>query len=473
MSALKIGEQLTCGAGSRITVRCELGVGGQGTVYEVEDQDGRKLALKWYHAPTAEERSMRGYEEQRSALQASIGKGGPRLPDLPRPSSRFLWPLEYVEKPDVVGANGPYAAYGYLMELRPTTHLSIEELVLGRARFGATGPYRALCTAAVELADCFRLLHANGLCYKDINDGGAFFDPKTGGVLVCDNDNVRYDGTPGIIFKPEFAAPEVNRGTANCGTLTDNHSLAVLLYYMFCRGNPLEGVREVNTYVFEDAAKKRTFGTDPIFVFDPNNASNRPVAGVQDSMISNWAHLPGGLKSMFTRVFGEGLTHPGHRPTDQEWLRAFATARDSLFPCGHCHREIFYDRERVKQGTTTVTCRFCNQANALPPRLRLQDSLGGSILVLGATATLYADHLRSVGGYDAFDFTRVVARVVQNPKNPRIWGLRNESDHTWTSRSADGTRNDIPPGKSWVLREGQSVDLGGVKATVSSSGNGA
>jgi DNA-binding helix-hairpin-helix protein with protein kinase domain len=460
MSVLKNGETLGYGAGQKITVVREIGQGGQGAVYEVQDDTGTLFALKWYHTPAADERAQRGYEEQRVALRDSIGNGGPALPALPPPNGRFLWPLAYVEKKGVSGPHGAYDGYGYLMNLLPSGYVSLEDLALGRVPFGPAGPYRALCRAAVGLADCFRVLHLKGLCYKDINDGGAFLNPLTGDVLVCDNDNVRYDGTKGIIFKPEFAAPEVNLGAANCSTATDQHSLAVLLFYMFCRGNPLEGKREVNTYVFEDAAKRRTFGSDPIFIFDPRNDANRPVAGVQDGLIKNWKRLPKALRGHFERVFTAGLTSPQQRLTDTQWLNAFSTARDSLFPCNHCGREIFFDPETPGQ---QVDCGLCGKPNARPAVLVLDQQ---QRVVLGSTAVLFPHHLAKVGAYGLYDFSRVVAKVVQNPKNPAVWGLRNESQHTWTSTSNDGTPQDVPPGKSWVLRQGQKVDLGGVVAEV-------
>ena len=89
--------------------------------------------------------------------------------------------------------------------------------------------FRILCKAAIDLAECFRKLHAQGLCYKDINLGGPFIDPSTGDVMICDTDNVRVNKTPGNIIFIFFAAPELIRNEGICQTNTDIHSLAVLL----------------------------------------------------------------------------------------------------------------------------------------------------------------------------------------------------------------------------------------------------
>ena len=274
MSALKDRQQLSSRSGLTLTVKDQLGEGGQGTVYRVRTSGGDDYALKWYHRPNAQ--TLQGYEEQRQALMGG-SSNAQALVDRSPPDHRFLWPRDYVEQA-MRDASGSYTGYGYVMDLRPSAFASIEDLVLGRVKFPRDqgGPLRTLCTAAIGIADSFRVLHLQGLCYKDINYGGPFFDPVSGDVLICDNDNVRVNKTPGIVYFQEFAAPEVNLGQADCTTRTDDHSLAVLLFFMFCRGNPLEGQREINTYVFEDKAKLRTFGSDPIFIFDPSNASNRP-----------------------------------------------------------------------------------------------------------------------------------------------------------------------------------------------------
>ena len=42
--------------------------------------------------------------------------------------------------------------------------------------------------------------------------------------------------------------------------------------------------------------------------------------------------------------------------------------------------------------------------------------------------------------YDDLDIDTVVGSVVQNPKNPAVWGIRNEDTANWTYEKADGTQ---------------------------------
>ena len=89
-------------------------------------------------------------------------------------------------------------------------------------------------TAAAELASAFHELHAKGLAYCDISWGNVFLDPKSGEVLVCDNDNVDVDGaaTATVLGTPRFMAPEIVRGEVGPSVRTDRFSLAVLLFQM-------------------------------------------------------------------------------------------------------------------------------------------------------------------------------------------------------------------------------------------------
>lgn len=62
-----------------------------------------------------------------------------------------------------------------------------------------------------------------------------FFDPDTGDVLICDNDNVSANGidNSSVYGTPRFMAPEIVMGQAKPSRNTDLYSLAVLLFYMF------------------------------------------------------------------------------------------------------------------------------------------------------------------------------------------------------------------------------------------------
>ena len=72
---------------------------------------------------------------------------------------------------------------------------------------------KTIIDAALNIVSAYRILHNNGYCYQDLNNGNFFINPDTGRVLICDNDNVAPDGThTGIIGKPGYIAPEIILG---------------------------------------------------------------------------------------------------------------------------------------------------------------------------------------------------------------------------------------------------------------------
>ena len=193
------------------------------------------------------------------------------------PSEHFLWPLELAADPRVRG-------FGYVMQLRPNRFKNIVDLM--KRKIEPT--FRSLATAGLNLSHNYLLLHSEGFCYRDISFGNAFFDPDTGDVLICDNDNVAVDGaaTLGVLGTPRFMAPEVVRGEARPSTQTDLFSLSVLLFYMLMVHHPLEGKRETEIKCLDLAAMNKLYGSDPLFIFDHADSSNAPVPGVHGNALA-------------------------------------------------------------------------------------------------------------------------------------------------------------------------------------------
>jgi DNA-binding helix-hairpin-helix protein with protein kinase domain len=414
-----------------------LGGGGQGEVYRA-DLDGKKVALKWYFPAQAT-------PEQRAALEVLVKKGPP--------TEKFLWPIELTEAEKVPG-------FGYVMPLRESHYKSIVDLMKRRAE----PSFRALATAGLELADSFLELHAMGLCYRDISFGNVFFDPDSGEVLICDNDNVAVDGVgeAGVLGTPRFMAPEIVRGDALPSMQTDLFSLAVLLFYMLMVHHPLEGKRELEIKCLDLPAMNKLYGTDPLFIFDPDDDSNRPVPGYHDNAIVFWQLYPQFIRDLFIEAFTDGIDDPVNgRVRESEWRGAMARLRDSIYYCSACGSENFYDVHALRaSGGQPGQCWSCDAALALPPRIRVDDH----IVMLNYDTKLYPHH---VDDDRLYDFDDPVAEVVQHPQNPNVWGLRNLGDEKWVITTDDGqTFRDVPAGRSVTLAVGTKINFGKVDGEI-------
>jgi serine/threonine protein kinase len=369
------------------------------------------------------------------------------------PTDRFLWPLELVSSPAV-------RDFGYIMPLREVRFRGIADLM--KRRIDPT--FRALATAGFGLAHSFLHLHSQGLCYRDISFGNIFFDPDTGEIAICDNDNVTVDGDPasGILGTPRFMAPEVVRGEALPSTQTDLFSLAVLLFYFFLVHHPLEGRRELEIHSFDLPAMTRLYGTHPLFIFDPHDHSNAPVPGQHDNAILAWPIYPRFLRDLFTRAFTTGLHDSEHgRVREGEWRAAMIRLRDSILYCRACGAENFYDGDALRaSGGAPSNCWACKSVVPLPYRLRF----GRSLVMLNHDTRLFAHHLDE---QRPNDFSRAVAEMARHPQHPEIWGLKNLSDETWSYCSGGDPRPaEVLPGRIVRLESGMRINFGRVEGEV-------
>ncbi|NJN68166.1 MAG: serine/threonine protein kinase [Chloroflexaceae bacterium] len=434
---LKVGQTVQAEtSGAACTVEQFLGGGGQGEVYRA-NLSGSSVALKWYIPSQAT-------EEQRNALHHLIQIGSP--------NPRFLWPMELASAPEVTG-------FGYVMPLRPPEYHGIVSLMKNRI----DPSFRALATAGRDLAHSFFQLHAKGLCYRDISFGNVFFDPANGDVLICDNDNVGVDRqTEARVFgTPRFMAPEIVRGEATPSTDTDLFSLAVLLFYMFLIHHPLEGKKEAAIRCFDLPAMNKIYGTEPVFIFDPNDESNRPEPGYQDNPLVYWKIYPLFLRDLFTRSFTDGLHDPQHgRVRESQWRGAMVRLTDAIIYCAHCGSENFYDGESLKaSGGTPPPCWKCKQQLRLPPRIRIGKR---HVVMLNHDTRLFPHHIDPSRSYD---FSRPVAEVTRHPKDPNVWGLKNLSDSKWNSTVAE-TVKEVEPGRSVTLAVGTTINFGAIEGEI-------
>ena len=54
----------------------------------------------------------------------------------------------------------------------------------------------------------------------------------------------------------------------------------------------------------------------------------------------------------------------------------------------------------------------------------------------------------------------VAGEVVQNPNNPRLWGIRNLTKDNWTYIKADGTQIPVMEGRTAAIAKDTKIDFG-------------
>ena len=447
MVELQIGQYVEMEYGGAAKVLKVLGSGGQGIVYLVEFND-MQYALKWYDVD-----KIKNPAAFRKNIDSNIKDGAP--------SKKFLWP-KYLTKPIETGG------FGYLMDVRPvgydsfvdilnTYKLDIDPLT-GRAmkvpvQFKSL---YAMVTAVINIVNAFRQLHRAGKSYQDLNDGGFFINANTGDILVCDCDNIAPDGANfGIGGKPGYMAPEVVRGMEKPNVQTDKYSLAVVLFKLLFRGDPMEGEKVVKDICLTESSELRHYGHEAVFVYDPNNDSNRPVRGIHDNVIKFWKIYPEYVREAFVRSFTLGITEPNKRIIENEWQKLFIRLRSEIIgcPCGRTNFSCMFkplgDKafKCPKCGTEFVTLAFSNRDYRVP-------------LYLGCK--FYACETEVASD----DFQKVTGELVENKLKPGMLGIKNLSDKTWRAKMPDGQFYNVLPNKGFPLWGGIVVDFGGVTARI-------
>ena len=415
----------------KVRILDELGEGGQGVVYRVEFRKSY-YALKWYP------RGM-GIDEHLfySNILQNVQKGSP--------AETFLWPLALTQR-DIRGR------FGYIMQLRPPEYREFSRFLLNREKFAG---FQQVLRSALLIAASFRQLHLNGLSYQDLNDGNFFVHPRTGEILICDNDNiVPHTVSLGIKGKPRYMAPEVVLGECKPDVYTDRFSLAVILFLLLCRNHPLEGSAD-NGSELPEINERRLFAEHPVFIFDPDTDVNRPKTGIHSNALRLWPLYPRYIQELFIRSFAYDTMRcaneerQNRRVTEKDWIRAFFRLQDGLALCPCCHEETFYDTD-FSGGE--IRCMNCGEVLPLPAVLHIRRSR----VVLYPGKRLYPYHLES-GRVSVADLEHPVAEVVRKEGEPGIWGIRNLTGNIWCKLSPGGQTGECAPGETIPVARGMRI----------------
>lgn len=418
-----MSERLECGFsvktlfGGNIKVEKFLAEGGQGGVY-IAEYNGQKKALKWYKKGSLGSNPTAFYEN----IKQNVMRGAP--------SAEFLWPLDITEWVD--------GTFGYIMDLRPEGYYEVTEYMLCHVRFKS---YRAIIDAALQIVSAFRILHNAGYSYQDLNDGNFFINPNNGKVLICDNDNVAPDGIEtGIIGKPRYMAPEIVLGKSKPNSLSDRFSMSLILYILFCLNHPLEGKRYL-VPALTPALQEKLYGSDPVFMMDPNDNSNAPHPVVHKNSIMVWGCLPDYMKKIFVEAFSQkAFQKPSARPKEIDWLNVLTRFRSEIIPCS-CGNEIF-----TQQGEP-CKCEVCHKRANIPFKLVLSNYSIPAI----KDSRIYRCQL---GVCDEKEALTPVASVLEKKDSPGTLGIKNKSGKRWDAITSKGTARKVAADEVIPLKDG-------------------
>jgi serine/threonine protein kinase len=402
-----------------------LGSGGQGIVYKVL-VNGSPYALKWYNASKLV--NKKAFQKN---IQANIDMGSP--------DARFLWPLSLTREGG--------GSFGYIMPLRPQGFSEFYDVLLNKVQFASMD---TMFAAAMNIVAAFRALHRKGLSYQDLNDGNFFLNVSTGDVLVCDNDNCTpadQENSGRIGGKPGFMAPEIVRSEAHPSSLTDYYSLGVILFLLFFRNDPLMGLAYVQSVGITPERELELYGTKPVFIFDPHNASNRPVPGIHTAPLKLWSLFPEFFRAAFVKSFCDGMRNPDVRLPENEWLKLLVKLRDEFISCPSCGLTLPVEKFS-SQGQ--ILCGKCGGRFNFPLRFVIHNKYA---VPLFPGKTIYACHVKNTD-----DWFTVAAKVL-NQKFRDRWVIKNLSGESWFVSPAGGAGKNFDTGSAVPVVEDVTISF--------------
>lgn len=418
---LNIGQRISLTDGSYVIVDKKLGEGGQGAVYKVHDASGKSYALKWYISKVLIEN-----QDFYSNLEHNIAQRAP--------ANNFIWPLKL--------AGRQLGSYGYIMELRPEGFIDFGKFFLvskyPEARFSCR---QAQIQAALAITKAFRSLHLKGYSYKDVNDGNFFINPRSGKVLICDNDNVTANNIKGNIGgKARYMAAEVVDGQAP-NIDSDLFSLAIILYRIFMIDHPFEGIRTLQPCLTEEMQKK-IYGKDMVFCWDAQLDVNRPTREHHPNSLYNWSHSPSSLRAIFTKALSRSaVLNPRQRVKESEWQKALLKLRAACIVCPSGNHDLMVDQ-------AVDICPKCKTPIDVHkiPYLVFNDF---DYAILPKKYLYLGNSISAIAGKGA--------EYINKKTNVKEIGLTNMTDENWVIVTPSGNTVDVPAGKTFPLRPGMQI----------------
>ena len=317
-----------------------LSSGGEGAVYEVIGRPG--LVAKIYHE---NKRSQKRYEK----LSAMVSIPANTLPEC-------AWPQELLFQDGVF--------CGFVMD-RVTGIGNLVDFFVYENRSAYS--WDRYIIAALNIAAAVNNIHDAGLIIGDLKPDNIIIDPSVGKVRFVDTDSYQVTGRDGTLYPcmvatPEYIPPELqninfeaNTNTAFFNRMTDNFSLAVIIFKVLMNGvhpfacfSPKRSVNNLEINIRN--------GWSPYFSETDLDRELRVTLRSPDMTV-----LSPELRELFRQAFVSGRLHPEQRPEASRWFYALSDfVNNKLTLCRTNNRHMYY--------SALISCPWCSLNEAMAGR---------------------------------------------------------------------------------------------------------
>lgn len=447
--------------GNEYTIEGSLGSGGQAVVKRVRNVKTKKeFALKIYTAQKAT------YQLKKN-IEAIIANGG--IKDASGNK------LEYVITPISI-VDGKNGAFGYIMEF-----VNLDDYISIISSWKYQRPsLTTICKIVKQLCIFYRALHrTKGWCYKDLNEGNVYFNPKTGDVMIIDTDNIGEFEKELVKGTARYMAPEVVLGEYKPDTRSDYFSLAVFVYRLLVGGFPFEG-RYVSNYCLKndiglDDAMKKLLGKDALYVWHSTNKSNSIEncnSKIWDAQARYYHSLSPKIQEAFKNTFEINLefSRRAERFSDDEWYDLFDKLEKEIKKCPH--------KKGFNNGQTFPDAELCYDCGKVqtsfkplstPPK-NSSNNMSFTVQVISAGDSkknlTFKEHQVVKGSEISRHLPQGNLFKTGYSKSKGLFTIMNVSNYIWTIHYDNKTQKQCPPGKQVFIKSDRIISFMAKKVNI-------
>jgi len=304
---MQITPQLYDGRGNLIKLGKQLGVGGEGTVYEIQNSSNE--VAKLYHKPIS--------SEQTAKLNAMVRSATPQLIQV------AAWPANILQ--DRPGGKVKGLVMPKVENYREIHHLYGPA---HRKRDFPKADWAFLIHAARNVASVFEIIHNHGHVISDVNQGNILVAvDATCKLIDCDSFQITSNTQTFYceVGVPQFTPPELQSRPFKGITRTQNHDnfgLALICFHLLFMGrHPFAGKYSGA----EDMSIERAI-REFRYAYSTTAASKRMAPPPN---VLGMDAVPYRLSHLFERAFNEAT----NRPTPGEWIQELNALKNHLRTC--------------------------------------------------------------------------------------------------------------------------------------------
>lgn len=437
------GVTLVAESGKKYSLIKLVGSGAQGVVYE---ESGNTYMVKLYYPSGSESIDLEVLDRLRFIKDLSM-------------------PKNFVSVMDLIAH--PYV--GYVME-KVIGYKSLNSYLIPDRKMPFSewynqglGLYERTFVGYI-IAKAFGELGKSNLSYCDISGNNILIKiAKGASVKMIDVDNIYIagKGRAAVLGTPRYIAPEVISRQRNPDVLSDNYSLAVILFELLRVGHPYIS-DEVMDGTPEDEESALSGKVE--YVTDENSTNMLPA----DIVFTDK------LKELFRRCFEDGKYNRLSRPSATEFEQALLEASNKVIKCPTCGA-WHYPR---KNGKVYAGCPWCDSPSRPKAMLNFYDVLfegsdyrSGKVLASKAgiklvnTYVLKESRKNLVKGLYVFRFNdpcnerRITDNYITIANNDKGYYVYNEFDKDGIVVKPYGTNqyNIVKNNKSLQLHAGDEI----------------